>query len=655
MRAVGPFSSAGHPRRRPWPVINRRTTAVALTALTLLLAGCSGTADSDEPDEPGGGWTVLHYSMADTNLEPFMVADVNEIGEVGSTGSLQVREFMDRSAEYGDDELLDQGSWVGARVLDIDPGSAELVEDLGDVNSADPTVLASFVAEGIAAHPAGHYALIISDHGASWPGVGPDEGSEGDVLDLAQIVEGVSAGLEEAGVDKLDLLGFDACLMGSYEVASAVAPLADRLVASQELEPGHGWDYRALQVLADDERATADDFGSAIVDGFEAQAAESGTGDSITLSMIDLTRMDAVDEALGEFSGALAERVATVAPAVGRAGESTLGFARSPNPDEDSQMKDLGMLASTIGVEALDVSDQADNLVRAINDAVVDSVAGQATNGATGLSIYFPPTQELSDGAYTEVASAATWTDFLISYYDAGTSIPEEEQPEFVDDGSGAEIEYDGEGYSITGVYDEVGEGNLTGASMSYALVGEDGTLTYLGEQSAVIGEEGAPVASGYYDLTALTVSDGEDTSYAYLALGYQEGDEVISMDVPMAYYAPEDVDGETYQDVLLSLVLDAESGDIVSEQYYVYDEESGGYGELNADPAGIIVPETLDVAPDGTQEWTATSDTGLYADLENLTYDLEPLPSGSVVQLDLTVTDFGDNSTTISGTADVP
>lgn len=642
------------------PVNTRRTTTAALSALalTLPLAACSADADPDEPGGSGGGWTVLHYSMADTNLEPFLVADVNEIGEVGSTGALQVREFMDRSAEYGDDELLDQGSWVGARVLDIAPGSAELVEDLGDVNSADPEVLASFIADGIADLPSENYALIISDHGASWPGVGPDEGSEDDVLDLAQIVEGVSAGLAEAGVDKLDLLGFDACLMGSYEVASAVAPLAERLIASQELEPGHGWDYRALQVLADDESASADDLGSAIIDGFEAQAAESGTGDSITLSMIDLTRMGAVDEALGEFSGALADRVATVAPAVGRAGASTLGFARSPNPDEDSQMKDLGMLASTIGVEALDVSDQADALVRALDDAVVDNVAGQATTGATGLSIYFPPTQELSDGAYADVASAASWTDFLVSYYDAGTSIPEEEQPAFVDDGSGAEIEYDGEGYSITGVYDEVGEGNLTSASMSYALVGDDGGLTYLGEQSAVIGEDGAPVASGYYDLTALTVSDGEDTSYAYLALGYQEGDEVISMDVPMAYYAPEgpeNPDGETYQDVLLSLVLDAESGDIVSEQYYVYDEESGGYGELNADPEGIIVPETLDVAPDGTQEWTATSDTGLYADLENLTYDLEPLPSGSVVQLDLTVTDFGDNSTTISGTADVP
>lgn len=634
-----------------------RTTSVALAALSLVLAGCSGSASEDQPDAPeaGGGWTVLHYSMADTDLEPFMVADVNELGEVGSTGHLQVRELMDRSAEYGDDPLLDQGAWVGARVLDINPGSAELVEDLGDVNSADPAVLASFVADGIADHPAGHYALIISDHGASWPGVGPDEGSEYDVLDLAQIVEGISSGLEQAGVDKLDLLGFDACLMGSYEVASAVAPLADRLVASQELEPGHGWDYRALQVLADDEAATADDLGSAIIDGFEAQAAEQGTQDSITLSMIDLTRMSAVDEALSAFGGALAERSATVAPAVGRANEAALGFARSPNPAEDSQMKDLGMLASAIGVEALDVSDQADALVRAINDAVVDSVAGQATAGATGLSIYFPPTQDLSDAAYTEVSSAATWTDFLISYYDAGAAIPAEEQPVFVDAESGAEVEYDGEGFTISGVYDEIGEGNLTGATMSYAIAYDDGTLSYLGEQDAVIGEDGAPVAAGYYDLTALTMSDGVDTTYAYLALGYQEGDDVITMDVPMAYYAPEDVNGETYQDVLLSLVLDAESGDIVSEQYYAFDPDSGGYGELNADPEGIIVPETLDVLPDGTQEWTATSDVGLYADLANITYDLEPLEPGTVVQLDLTVTDFGDNSTTISGYAEVP
>ena len=165
--------------------------------------------------------------MGDTNLEPFMVADVNELGEVGSNENLQIREFMDRSAEYGEDPLLDQGDWVGGRVLDLgEPGTSEIVEDLGDVDSADPATLAAFIADGIEDHRAGHYALIISDHGASWPGIGPDEGTapDYDVLDLAEITEAISNGLDEAGVDKLDLLGFDACLMANYEVASAVAP-----------------------------------------------------------------------------------------------------------------------------------------------------------------------------------------------------------------------------------------------------------------------------------------------------------------------------------------------------------------------------------------------------------------------------------------------
>ena len=194
------------------------------------------------------GWTVLHYSMADTNLEPFMVEDLNEIGAVGSNENLRIRAFMDRSRVYGRDKVLDRGNWVGGRVLDIGQGgSTKVVDDLGNVDSADPETLAAFIADGIRTHPAAHYALIISDHGASWPGMGPDEGADGSVLDLAEITQAIGSGLKRAGVDRLDLLGFDACLMSSYEVASAMAPLADRMVASQELEPGHGWNYHGAR------------------------------------------------------------------------------------------------------------------------------------------------------------------------------------------------------------------------------------------------------------------------------------------------------------------------------------------------------------------------------------------------------------------------
>lgn len=632
------------------------TLSLSLTALV----GCSSGGEPGEDSSTsaatapeGEGWTVLHYSMADTDLEPFMVEDVNELGSVGATEDLNLREFMDRSAEYGDDEVLDQGTWVGARVFDMaEPGTTELVEDLGDVDSADPATLAAFIADGIRDNPAARYALIISDHGASWPGIGPDEGSASSVLDLAEITTGIADGLEQAGVDKLDLLGFDACLMASYEVASAVAPYAERLVASEELEPGHGWDYSSLQVLADDPAADVDTLGAAIVDGFAAQAEASGTSDTITLSMLDLTQMPAVDEALAAFSGALSERAATVAPVVGRVEAETLGFARSPDETQDSHMVDLGILASSIGVEALDVSDQADTLVRAINDAVVTSVDGTATRGATGLSIYFPPAEDLVKSEYLDVASAETWAGFLASYYDAGDAIPDAELPQFTNPDGEAEIEYDGDGFSITGTYEAIAADNLSSSTMQYALVGEDGSLTYIGEESGFLVED-EPIAVGFYDLTSLVISDGEDSAPAYTSLDYSEEEGGASyLNVPLTYYAAADVDRVDPQDVLLALVLDEE---IVSETYYVLDPETGAYGELVPDPDGLIVPNVPTIAPDGTETWGPTTDIGLYADTTNLTYEFTPLDPGTVIQIDLGVTDFGDNSSTVSGQVEVP
>lgn len=39
----------------------------------------------------------------------------------------------------------------------------------------------------------------------------------------------------------LAFIGFDACLMASVETALTVAPFADYMIASQDAEPGDGW------------------------------------------------------------------------------------------------------------------------------------------------------------------------------------------------------------------------------------------------------------------------------------------------------------------------------------------------------------------------------------------------------------------------------
>ena len=624
-----------------------RRRSAALAVVCLFTGACSAGPGADPAP---AGWTVLVYSMADTDLEPFLLADLAEIGEVSPTGDLAVTVLADRATGYTDEPALGLGDWEGGKVLQFTAEGVEVVEELGEVNTGDPDVLRRFVADGLAAHPAEHTAVILTDHGAAWSGVGGDESAGADLLTLGEMQDAVAGGLADAGVDRLDLLGFDACLMATYETASTFAGVADRMLASQELEPGHGWDYRVLQMLADDPATTVDDLGRAVLDGFDAQAREEGTEADITLSLVDLTRMAAVDDAMDAFSGALTERVVALAPVVGAERATTLGFGRSPDPVEDTHMADLGILASQIGVEALDVSDEADALVRAINDAVVDRVEGQATRGATGLSIYFPPQAEYFDVGYAEVPGAGSWAGFLSGFYAAGEDVPAGQHPRFLDEGSAV---VDGDGLTLVGTLDPATAGAVSEAVISFGVVGDDGGVTFLGEEPATVADDGSGQALGVYDLTTLTISDGEDTAQAYLTLT-AGADGVSTIDVPMAYYAPGDLEGGTYQDVLLALTVDA-AGDVVNETYYAYDEELGTYGELTADPAGIIVPEVLAVGPDGEQTWTPTTDVGLYADLPALQYELTPVPSGSTLYAELTVTDFAGNTDTVSATVDVP
>ena len=627
-------------------------TAILLAAATSValaagLVGCSAPAQEGD----AGSWTVLTYEIADTDLEPQMMADVGEMAEAGSGQELSIVSLVDRADGYTDVPVLGIDDWVGAKMLEITDGAADEIDDLGDVNTGDPGVLADFITRGVTDYPADNYALVISDHGASWPGVGGDESADEDGLSLAEIREGIASGLDGAGLDKLDLLGFDACLMATYEVASALAPLADRMLASQELEPGHGWDYAAFDAAG--RGADADQLGRALIAGFENQAQYEQTDADITLSLVDLTRMSEVDDALGTLTSQLVDRAAGVSPVVGRTLASTIGFGASPDPAEDSFMTDLAMLAGEIGVDALDVSDAADDLVRAVNDAVVDKVDGQATRGATGLSIYFPPTAEYYDDTYGGLGIGGGWPAFLSSYYGAGAAIPAGEQAQFA--AGDAATEFDDEGLHISAAFALASEDNLSEATIRYGIVGDDGSVRYIGEEPAYLADDGSGTVEGVYDLTTLTISDGEDTVDAYLQLTAAEDGSSVTFDVPMAYYAADDEDGETYQDALLSIAFDGKSGDIGDETYYAYDDALGTYGELNADPGGLIVPEVLSVLPDGTQQWLATSDSGLYADLPSLVYDLADLESGTRLVIELTVVDFGGNSDTVSAVVTIP
>ena len=52
----------------------------------------------------------------------------------------------------------------------------------------------------------------------------------------------INTALSNAGT-KFDFVGFDACLMATYETAVMLNNHADYMIASEETEPGIGWYY----------------------------------------------------------------------------------------------------------------------------------------------------------------------------------------------------------------------------------------------------------------------------------------------------------------------------------------------------------------------------------------------------------------------------
>ena len=109
---------------------------------------------------------------------------------------------------------------------------------------------------------------------------------------------GLSAGLVDPLTNlpvQMDIIGFDACLMGMYEVATALRPFNKYLLASEILEPGHGWDYRILGWIATAGLAatasktsgpTSKVVGELFIEGFWRQAIKEGTT-GITLALVN--------------------------------------------------------------------------------------------------------------------------------------------------------------------------------------------------------------------------------------------------------------------------------------------------------------------------------------------------------------------------------
>jgi len=615
----------------------------------------SGPAADDLLAEDGS-WTVLIYLMGDNDLERFAVEDVVEMAEAGSNENVNIVTLVDRHPGFSDAELGPLGDFDGTRLLHV--GREELIDsfDTGELNLGDPATLKDFLVTGVNEFPADRYALILWDHGGGWIGMGPDDTDNEDLLTLPEIRAAVQDGLDEVGLDSIDLLGFDACLMATLEVASHVQDLADVMVASEELEPGHGWDFASLEVLRDRRDVGASGLAVELIDTYAAQAAEFKTDTKITLSALDLAGITELEGALEDLAEVLSEGDISVLSAFAAARQAALAFGTNPDPSLASNLLDLGSLMEEFLMMETSIGPEIEAVLAALDETVIHEISGPATRRATGVSVYFPPSLDYVSDRYAELDEVPGWFEILEAFYYAGENMDEGSKASFAEE-EALEFYFDDEGLTVYGTVEVGSSDSIIAAEIVYGVVDDsDGSIVFIGEEPASFEalDDGSGEVAAFYDLTALTLSDGIDTDFAFLDMEIGEEDGLWFLDVPLWYVAPEELDGDgPPHDVILGLTLNPD-GDVLSEVYYEIDDE-GMIGELSADPEGLIFPVVLNQYPDGSSEWVTLSEVGLFADLPSLQYDVVPLESGTELFVELIVYDLSGDSASQTGVITLP
>ena len=406
------------------------------------------------PDNASGlpEWTVIVYSAADDEvLEETMWFDVNEMELVGSNSQLNIVVQIDRyaGAFAGDGDWTDTRRYLVTQDNDLSTISSPVIQNLGEVDTSDPQTLVDFVTWSIQNYPAKKYALVLSDHGGGWTGGFTDMSTSSSGMSLPEIVTALEQVRLNTGVDKFEMLGFDACLMGQIEVFGSLYPYSNYMIASEEVIPSYGWSYAAwLAQVAQNPAMDGKGLSDAVISTYvvndtaltelRASANDIAQEESTTtLSAIESARVPDVVGAMNQFVSVMAsldQSDVAKARTYARNYYSVFGEEVSPS------FIDLGNFSEVLTNLTGDSSLQqvAIQLQTAISSAVVAEKHGPGMSGSNGVSFHFPDsdlyyfTEFNTDFLpyYAESSSKfleqSYWDEFLAFHYTGQVFAPQE-------------------------------------------------------------------------------------------------------------------------------------------------------------------------------------------------------------------------------------
>lgn len=447
-----------------------------------------------------GIWTIFIY-LCGTDLETDSGMAVDDMDEMASaTHSDNVRFIVETGGtdEWSDTNISDEK----IQRFIIQNGEISMAKETASDNMGKAETLADFLEWGTKEYNSEHMGLILWNHGGgSITGVCFDEKYDQDSLTLMEIDAALMKCSANSMGRKFDFIGFDACLMGTIEIANVLATYADYMFSSQEMEPGSGWDYTSIgNYLAKNPDADTVSLGKEVCDSFYKACESVDDEDLATLAVIDLSKIDSILIGFNNFAKDMYEKgedQEIIAEMV-RGIESADNFGGNNKTEGYTNMVDMGGIIEACSKYA----DGAREAKKALEDAVVYKISGSTHPEAEGLSIYYP--LEIQGSNELSLFSKMSVSPYYLSFIDrlnktaaTGYEFEEYEDDQWFEDSEDWnwwDAAQDDDYWNYLDDYEETGESPYITFSEE-PVIGSDGSFGF------TLDEEGMSNAAGIYAL----------------------------------------------------------------------------------------------------------------------------------------------------------
>lgn len=512
--------------------------------------------------------SVMMVYIVGSNLESeggYATADIKEMKDSGYDESLMDIYLCTGGASAWSDKNISAGEIA---IWKLESGKLNKLDTISS-KMTDSNTLQTFIDTVYADTDGDCYNLVLWNHGGgAILGYGVDETDNNNAMTMMDIEEALSGTKLIADGNKFEVVGFDACLMGMLEIADTLDEYSNYLLASEEVEPGRGWDYSCLGEITNGGDFTGVAISKVIIDAYaEYYKSQKMYKPEYSLACMDLSK---TDDVIDSFEGLVASGITELSSG----NYSSVAKARSDT-------KSLGRMSGVSVYDCVDLYNLAENMAFAdslssqeLKDSIDDFVVYFKSNiqRTHGVAVYMPYDNKVYVGEWIDIYKDLDFSDEYITFLEGyvATLTGESLADWNVDDVVAQQNPNMKSEYSIQLSPDQAA--NYAKARVTIWEKDEDDHDMYLcvmATNDVTLEDDGTLVANYYDDVFYLSNGAGEEISFTIFE-SERSGDEIL-------YYGTlyvsnyEDIDNwkNDFAEIIVRVDPQHPTGEIVSINEY--------------------------------------------------------------------------------------